>query len=605
MELEDFFRDSHHFRSRASVLLYKASKTLPSSPSLLQHSLEELSIALEELRVAEEELHQQNEALLAAQVSLQIEQQHYRELFDFAPDGYLLTDNHGTIREANHAAAKLLNVSLPFLVNKPLITFVDLESRVAFRNALLRLGETNQEQEWESRLCLRDGTFLEVSFKAVVAESYHGQGNPIRWMIRDVTAQKQTERRLQALNEEIVQQAAFEILLRQIGDRLRDILDEREVMQIAVQELVSALNLLGCDGSLYDPHRQDANVCASYFQSPLLPSPPRTVEMQCFSEEYHGLLQGQVLQFCEVIPSGEQGRFAILACPIVDRQEVLGDFWCFCPADQGFSPRQVDLVRGIADRCALALRQARLYQLSQAQAEELQRIHTLKDDFLSTVSHELRTPLTNMKMALHMLKIANTEEKRSRCLQILQSECDREVDLITDLLELQQLEESTYPNFLLEAISLPTWLPTILAPVVERLRERQQPFSTLLPDDIPPLVTDEASLRRVLVELLRNAYKYTPAGGRIILEVRLALEGDQIIFTVKNQATIAAAELPLIFDKFYRVTKNDPWKSGGTGLGLALVKRLVKHLQGEIQVESRDGWTTFSLSLPVRMVIAA
>jgi signal transduction histidine kinase len=124
--------------------------------------------------------------------------------------------------------------------------------------------------------------------------------------------------------------------------------------------------------------------------------------------------------------------------------------------------------------------------------------------------------------------------------------------------------------------------------------------------DLPPLVSDSASLERILAELLNNACKYTPAGGEIALSITYDCHSPArtidptpiITFTMKNSAEIPAHELPHIFKKFYRVPKADPWKQGGTGLGLALVQKLVEQLQGTIQVESSKGWTTFTVQLP-------
>jgi signal transduction histidine kinase len=101
--------------------------------------------------------------------------------------------------------------------------------------------------------------------------------------------------------------------------------------------------------------------------------------------------------------------------------------------------------------------------------------------------------------------------------------------------------------------------------------------------------------------LLNNACKYTDAAGEISLIVTLT-EPNGIQFQVANQSEISAAELPRIFDKFYRVPNADRWKQGGTGLGLALVKKLVQQLQGEISVTSENGITTFIVDLPLTLV---
>ncbi len=235
---------------------------------------------------------------------------------------------------------------------------------------------------------------------------------------------------------------------------------------------------------------------------------------------------------------------------------------------------------------------------------ELERLNQLKDEFLSTVSHELRTPLTNMKMALQMLKVSDAVEQLQRYVDILQTECNREIELINDLLDLQRLEGTSSPLFLAEAVSLQEWLPSFIEPFRARTQSRQQTLKLHLPVDLYPLISDRASLKRILAELLNNACKYTPAGGEIILSVRQ--EGARVretIFTISNSAEIPLAQLPRIFEKFYRVPKADPWKQGGTGLGLALVQKLVEQLHGTIQVESGDGWTTFTVEL-IPLIVA-
>ncbi|MBW4486303.1 MAG: response regulator [Trichocoleus desertorum ATA4-8-CV12] len=241
---------------------------------------------------------------------------------------------------------------------------------------------------------------------------------------------------------------------------------------------------------------------------------------------------------------------------------------------------------------------------------ELQKLNHLKDDFLSTVSHELRTPMSNMKMALQMLTIATNAERQQRYLEILKAECAREIDLINDLLDLQRLEASAYPTFLVEAINLQDWFSSLIEPFRSRLQEHQQVLNIDLPENSPPLITDRSSLERMLGELLNNACKYTPAGGEIILKVEQVTSPSPISpvvpFTrliIQNQAEIPPTEILRIFDKFYRVPHADPWKQGGTGLGLALVKRLVEQLQGTIQVESSHGWTVFTIHLPPLNVV--
>lgn len=181
----------------------------------------------------------------------------------------------------------------------------------------------------------------------------------------------------------------------------------------------------------------------------------------------------------------------------------------------------------------------------------------------------------------------------------------RETELINDLLDLQQMESSSLPLLLGETISFQELLPGIVAPFQLRSSQRQQVLQINLAPDLPALVTNRPSLERVFTELLNNACKYTPAGGEIVLSVEpnfspaLTLDTTPVsIFTVSNSVEIPATELARIFDKFYRIPQADRWQQGGTGLGLALVKKLVEQLQGTICVDSSSGWTIFTVSLP-------
>jgi signal transduction histidine kinase/CHASE2 domain-containing sensor protein len=266
------------------------------------------------------------------------------------------------------------------------------------------------------------------------------------------------------------------------------------------------------------------------------------------------------------------------------------------------------------------------------QVSELQRVAQLKDDFLSTVSHELRSPMANMKMAIELLKIARSSEASQRYLTILENECTREIELIDDLLDLQRLEVGAQAAHFSE-IDLENWLPPIFAPFYERTENQQQTLRVELSTPLPPLVSDRASLERVVVELLNNACKYTPSGETIQVTVRTcpatpetgqATDGQRLPlppaesslpstlselpapaqsllqFSITNTGTeIPEEELPRIFEKFYRIPNADPWRRGGTGLGLALVKKLVESLGGTIQVSSGSGQTCFTVYLPL------
>jgi PAS domain S-box-containing protein len=426
--------------------------------------------------------------------------------------------------------------------------------------------------------------------------------------------QSELYQEVQRLNAELEQQVQtrtaqlqlafnFEATLKRIADRVRDSLDEDQILQTAVRELASAIKVRSCNAALYDLTQRTSTVRYEYTTS-VAPIQGRVVQMDNFKEGYGQLLQGQYFQFCSLLPNLERGKAAMFACPILDDQDVLGDLWLVSNAERVFTEQDIRLVQQVANQCAIALRQARLYQASQAQVEALEKLNRLKDDFLSTVSHELRTPMANIKMAAQMLEIVLRRDKLldadagslPRYFQILHSECQREIKLINDLLDLSRLEMATEPLFL-TALSLQSWLPNIVKPFSERINSQQQHLEVVIPTALAPLSTDQSYLERIITELLSNACKYTPAHGQIAVVV--AVERTKARFEISNTGIeIATSDRDRVFEKFYRIPNNDPWKHGGTGLGLALTKKLVETLGGSIWVTSEAGLTTFIVELP-------
>lgn len=422
------------------------------------------------------------------------------------------------------------------------------------------------------------------------------------------------EMQVQQRTNQLQQALDFEATLKRITDRVRDSLDETQILQTAVQELTRALGAKGSNTALYDLEQGTSTIYYEYNDS--LPSyQGRVAQMEAFPEVYHQLLDGQYFQFCSKEPNPVRGHVAMLACPILDDRGVLGDLWLINGKDYGFDEQEIRLVQQVANQCAIAIRQARLYQAAQSQVKELEHINQLKDDFLSTVSHELRTPVTSMRVALQLLGVTlnqefdlNTELQKTKAEQnriaryysVLREECEREISLINDLLDLQRLDGGNHP-INPQRIDVKSWLTGIVNSFQERAHSRDQQLSLDIADALPILVSDQPSLERIFAELLNNACKYTPPGEHICITVDAPAD-DTMRFCVANRGVeIPPAELPRIFDKFYRVPSADPWKQGGTGLGLALVQKLLWHLGGEIVATSDRQETRFTVTVPMTL----
>jgi signal transduction histidine kinase len=423
-------------------------------------------------------------------------------------------------------------------------------------------------------------------------------------------ANEQLELRVEQRTAELQAQTAllhqafdFEAVLKRITDKVRDSLDEKQILQTVVQELGQGLNADCCNVGMSSGDKTAFTICYEYTTMPTCQG--RTFQVA----EAPMLIHQQIWQgrssHCFTAHDTQSGEnsYATLACPLLDGQKVLGNLWLF-RAEQAFTELEVRLVEQVANQCAIAIRQSRLFQAAQTQVEELKHLHQLKDDFLNTVSHELRTPISNMKLAIHLLKLASTPDRRQQYLDILQSECTKEADLINDLLDLQRLEADHYP-VVAEPIVLQDWISDVVKPFWSRSGDRHQTLQVEISDNLPPLISDPNSLERILAELLNNACKYTPANGEICLKIshnsqNSCVSSDSastIAFIVSNTAEIPAAELSRIFEKFYRIPNADPWKQGGTGLGLALIKKLVEQLGGTLKATSQSGQTTFTVLL--------
>ncbi|WP_206603107.1 GAF domain-containing sensor histidine kinase [Leptolyngbya ohadii] len=431
------------------------------------------------------------------------------------------------------------------------------------------------------------------------------------------------EMQVQQRMAQLQQAFEFEATLKRITDKVRDSLDEAQILQTVVRELTLALGTASCDTAIYNTQQQVSTIVCEYIQGNVPIAKGKSIPIGVFPEYYQLLLQGEYFQFCWHNPvyvadhpvREIRDRYAVLACPIIDDQGVLGDLCLYRNGDSIYEEAEIRLVQQVANQCAIAIRQARLYHAAQTQVTELERLNYLKDDFLNTISHELRTPVANIKLAaellevhLHQMQLLGEGTPIDRPFEILKHETQREMNLINDLLDLSRLNANTEP-LLLTTIDPAIWIHSIAESFIERAHSHQQTLNMLIPADLPPITTDLLDLERIVTELLNNACKYTPGGETITLSAGQTANRTELQISVSNSGVrIPPSEQTRIFDKFYRILNSDPWKYGGVGLGLALVQKLAQRLNGTIQVKSSDGseaetasqpQTTFVLTVPI------
>jgi PAS domain S-box-containing protein len=227
-------------------------------------------------------------------------------------------------------------------------------------------------------------------------------------------------------------------------------------------------------------------------------------------------------------------------------------------------------------------------------------LEQLKSDFVSTVSHELRTPLAAIYGASRTLlrgDIDLGEEQRGSLLEVIANEADRLARTVNDILWASRLDSGTL-RVTFERCDARALVREVVGAARVHLPDR----ITLVVWDTEPLPeirADPDKVRQVLANLLDNAEKYSPDGG--VTEVRLDRRGNAVRFAVSDEGLgIPAADQRRIFEKFYRVDPNLSRGIGGTGLGLYICRELVRRMDGDIWVDSREGeGSTFTFELPI------
>jgi two-component system, OmpR family, phosphate regulon sensor histidine kinase PhoR len=231
---------------------------------------------------------------------------------------------------------------------------------------------------------------------------------------------------------------------------------------------------------------------------------------------------------------------------------------------------------------------------------ELRRLENLRREFVANVSHELKTPLASIKAYAETLRLGGIDDPQHNMHFVtrIEEQAERLHQLILDLISLAQVE-SGREVFDITAVDL--------GEVVEDCLHQQQEAASLKNLDLltePPVapvwaLADEEGVRTILNNLVSNALKYTPAGGRVVVAWRK--EADQVALEVRDTGIgIATRDQQRVFERFYRADKARSRELGGTGLGLSIVKHLAQAFGGNVGLESKlDEGSTFRVHLPL------
>jgi signal transduction histidine kinase len=251
----------------------------------------------------------------------------------------------------------------------------------------------------------------------------------------------------------------------------------------------------------------------------------------------------------------------------------------------------------------------------QKREERFAELDRLKSEFVSTVSHELRTPLTTIKALTRLLMREGLDEAKKReYIETISVECDRQIDLVLNLLDLSRIEGGVL-RVTHERVDVQEVICSVVKSETRSAEKRRHDLRFDPNLEVPPVCADPKELRRVLSNIVENAIKYTPDGGSIVLSAHQQ-DGQVAINVADNGRGIPPEDMPILFDKFHRgrpAPHSEAMRDAttdaefledadvsGVGLGLYLARNVMEQMGGRITVESQVGQgSTFKLHLPV------
>jgi signal transduction histidine kinase len=295
------------------------------------------------------------------------------------------------------------------------------------------------------------------------------------------------------------------------------------------------------------------------------------------------------------------GYRALLAVPLLREDQIIGSL-SFNRKEPGeFLPEVVDVLKTFATQSALAIQNARLFREIADKSRQLEAASRHKSEFLANMSHELRTPLNaiiGFSEVLAEKMFGDVNDKQAEYLQDILESGRHLLSLINDILDLAKIEAG-HMELDSAAFDLPSAIDNALILVRERASRRGITLGCTIDQRLGLISGDERKVKQVLLNLLSNALKFTPEGGRVGVGARL--HDDVAEVSVADTGIgIALTDQDTVFEEFRQVGTADK-KAEGTGLGLALSRKFIELHGGKIWVQSEVGHgSTFTFTLPVR-----
>jgi PAS domain S-box-containing protein len=533
---------------------------------------------LEELAEARHQLRRQATELEHAHRLLEAERERFRELFEVAPEGHIVTDPSGTIREANRGAAALLNIPVDYLHGKPLAVFIDPEERRSFRIRLYRARVDSGEEAWPALLVPRGGDALRVLLAASPLLDVRGNVTGIRWLIRDVSNRR----------------AAL------VWDRTPAV-----ILRSAIDALSSHIAVVNADGTIVTVNRawRDAPNPGGVFDSADAGSNYLELCTDAIANGRVGAsaVHAAVLRVLQGDAPRGDALYSDRAAGPTDREGRKPESWYSLRVTRCEGPEPAMAVVThedvTAERHAYEQETALLTERSARSAAEA--ANHAKSEFLTTLSHELRTPLNAIGGYAQLLEMGVrgpvTPQQAEDLRRILRSE-QHLLGLINELLNFSRVERGDVP-LVLAGVPIHACILDVLELIAPQANAKSIVVTVECRDENLAALADAEKLRQILVNLLTNAVKFTSPGGAVCIDCT----GDEERVKIRVHDTgigIPRAKQSVVFDPFVQVHRGSGASLEGVGLGLAISRGLARGMGGDLTVTSEPGTgSTFELSL--------
>ncbi|MDB6092413.1 MAG: hypothetical protein JWN85_5197 [Gammaproteobacteria bacterium] len=538
----------------------------------------------------------------------------------------------GVVTSWNDGAERLFGYSAAEMIGQPITRIIPPELQYEEVEILAKLRAGGRIDRYETvRLC-KNGERVEISLTVSPVRDRSGVVVGAAKIAHDITARKRAER---ALAEEA---HALETLNR-VGKAVAAQLELERIVQIVTDagtELAGAAfgaffyNVIRDSDQSYWLYTLSGVSREKFAQFPM----PRATEVFGPTFRGEGVVRSRDIRAdpryglntpYSGMPPGHLPVCSYLAVPVVSHTgEVLGGLFFGHPEPGMFTERAERLVVGISAQAAIAIDNARLFQtlrdreaqLKEAAAEreqflqseraarsEAERLGHMKDEFLATLSHELRTPLNAIQGWTALLRQRDVvREDQERGLETIERNVRAQAQIIDDLLDMSRIISGKI-HLEVQPLQLHEVILSAIDVVHQSALAKRIRIHPLLDSTIGLVRGDPNRLQQVLWNLLTNAVKFTPQGGRI--QVVLERVNSHVEIVVEDSGSGIRAEfLPYVFDRFRQADPTTTRRYGGLGLGLSIVKSLVELHGGTVRVKSpgENQGSTFIVVLPVSHV---